>query len=90
MVECVPQFTIRGPERVRLVREAAQREGKTMTVVVRQLAEERLERERAREQSNAMAARLLEIERETAPLLAEPHLSVRDGDLLYDEDGLPK
>lgn len=86
----MPQFTIRDPETVRLVHEIAQREGKTKTAVVRELAKERLERERAREQSNGMAARLLEIRRESAPLLGEPHLSVRHGDLLYDEDGLPK
>jgi hypothetical protein len=44
-VEQLPQFTIRDPETVRLIREATQREGKFMTAVVAEAVEEKLVRD---------------------------------------------
>jgi hypothetical protein len=83
-------WNIKDDEVVRLVKELADREGKSMTAVVREAVEAQLERTRAQqEQSVGLASELLAIGRSTAPLWSEPALSTRHGDLLYDEYGLP-
>jgi hypothetical protein len=42
-----------------------------------------------REEQGSLAARLLAIAREAAPLWREPWRSTEHGELLYGEDGLP-
>ena len=46
--------------------------------------------ERDDRQHGGIAERLLKIGKECAPLWKEPFRSIEHGDLLYDENGLPK
>lgn len=86
----MPSLNIKNEEAYRLIKELAEREGKSMTAVVIEAVREKLEREREpEEQSVGLADQLLAIGRSTAPLWSEYTLSTRHGDLLYDEYGLP-
>lgn len=81
-------LNIKSDETHRLARELAALTGESMSTAVTIALQERLDRLR-RERNEGMAARLLEIGREAAPLFKEPYRSVDHGDLLYDEKGLP-
>ena len=81
-------LNIKSDETHRLARELAALTGESMSTAVTNALQERLGRLR-RERNEGMAARLLEIGREAAPLFKEPYRSVDHGDLLYDEKGLP-
>ena len=81
-------LNIKSDETHRLARELAALTGESMTTAVTIALQERLDRLR-RERNEGMAARLLAIGREAAPLFKEPYRSVDHGDLLYDENGLP-
>jgi antitoxin VapB len=77
----------------RMARQLARLTGESMTAAVGQAVRERLERvrkEKGDKCAGGMAERLLKIGRETAPLWKEPYRSIDHGDLLYDENGLPK
>ena len=63
--------------------------GESMTAAVNEAVRERLERIRA-ESNDGMAKRLMKISKECGPLWKEPYRSSEHGDLLYDEDGMPK
>lgn len=82
-------LNIKNEDVVRLVRELADREGKSMTTAVREAVEEKLARKSAADRNTGLAERLLTIGRTTARHMDEPNLSIRHGDLLYDEYGLP-
>jgi antitoxin VapB len=84
----VPALNIKNDEAYRLIRELADREGKSMTTVVIEAVREKLERE-PDEDSDDLADKLLAIGRSTAPMWSEYSLATRHGDLLYDEYGLP-
>jgi antitoxin VapB len=84
----MPSLNIKNDEAYRLIRELADREGKSMTTVVIEAVREKLERE-PDEESSGLADQLLAIGRSTAPMWSEYRLSIRHGDLLYDEYGLP-
>jgi antitoxin VapB len=73
----------------RLVQELASLTGETMTGAVNEAVRERLERVR-RERDGSLAERLLAIGKDCAARLKEPYRSAEHGDLLYDEDGLPR
>ncbi|HEY6769136.1 MAG TPA: type II toxin-antitoxin system VapB family antitoxin [Candidatus Sulfotelmatobacter sp.] len=73
----------------RLARQLAKLTGESMTAAVGTAVKERLDRVRA-DRGSGLAERLLKIGRETAPLWKEPYRSMDHGDLLYDENGLPK
>jgi antitoxin VapB len=73
----------------RMARQLAKLTGESMTAAVGLAVRERLERVRAK-RGTGLAERLLKIGRETAPLFKEPYRSMDHGDLLYDENGLPK
>ncbi len=73
----------------RLVRELARMTGESMTAAVGEAVRERLARVRA-VRGAGMAERLLKIGKECAAHLKEPYRSVDHGELLYDENGLPK
>jgi hypothetical protein len=89
-VEYVAALNIKNEEVVRLVKELADREGKSMTTVVREAVEAQLERSYSLEAENTgLADRLLEFSRSNSPAWREPDMSTRHGDLLYDEYGLP-
>jgi antitoxin VapB len=70
-----------------LVKELAELKGESMTTVVIEAVEKELEREHGSREPGDLAARLIEIGKRTRPFWtdATPH-----GDLLYDENGLPK
>lgn len=80
---------IKNKETERLARELARLNGESAAEAVEQAVRERLDRVRTTG-SPGLAERLLQIGRECAPLLKEPFRSADHGDLLYDEQGLPK
>jgi antitoxin VapB len=82
-------LNIKNEETHSLVRQLAQVTGESMTAAVDKAVRERLERVRAHDKGD-LAERLLQIGRECAPLWKEPYRSMDHGDLLYDENGLPK
>lgn len=82
-------LNIKNEEAVRLVKELADLKGESLTTVVIEAVREQLAREQARQANAGLAEKLLAIGRGTAPLWAEPALSILHGDLLYDEYGLP-
>jgi hypothetical protein len=69
------------------IQELADREGKSVSTVVSEAIDEKLERDQATPDPEGLAARLIAMSAETAALWTDdtPH-----GDLLYDDDGLPK
>lgn len=82
-------LNIKNEETHRLVQELARLTGETQTAAVTTAVRERLERLQRRD-ATRLAERLLAIGRDTAPRLAEPFRSADHGELLYDENGLPK
>ncbi|MFZ0705912.1 MAG: type II toxin-antitoxin system VapB family antitoxin [Candidatus Korobacteraceae bacterium] len=73
-----------------LVEELAQLTGENMTEAIEKAVEERLEKTKRHKKKEGVAERLMQIARETAPLIPESLKSTPHGDLLYDENGLPK
>jgi antitoxin VapB len=82
-------LNVKNKETCALVEELAQLTGENMTEAITIAVRERLERTKHRKKKG-VAERLMEIARETAPLIKEPWKSTPHGDLLYDEKGLPK
>jgi len=82
-------LNIKNEKTHRLVRQLAQLTGESMTAAVDRAVRERLERVR-RKNGQGLAERLLVIGRDCAAHLKEPYKSIDHGDLLYDENGLPK
>jgi antitoxin VapB len=72
-----------------MAQELARLTGESMTAAVSEAIRERLERVRGNSKKN-LAERIMEIARECGPLWKEPYKSIDHGDLLYDENGLPK
>jgi Uncharacterized protein conserved in bacteria len=79
-------LNIKNSETYRLIRELADLTGESLTGAVTEAVRERLERIR----SDFKPADILELAREIRELLPPGYLDVDHGDLLYDEDGLPK
>jgi hypothetical protein len=69
------------------IQELADREGKSVSTVVIEAIDEKLERDQATPDPEGLAARLIAIGKRTAPLW---HDDTPHGELLYDENGLPK
>jgi antitoxin VapB len=97
LVECVggkeismPALNIKNDRAYQLVKELADLKGESMTTVVIDAVEKELDRERNSRAPGDLAARLIELSGRTAPLWEEPWKSTPHGDLLYDENGLPK
>lgn len=69
------------------IQQLAEREGKSVATVVVEAIEEKLDRQVIAPPSSGLAERLINIGRQTAPRWLDdtPH-----GDLLYDEDGIPR
>jgi antitoxin VapB len=82
-------MNIKNEETQRLVRELAALTGESQTAAVTEAVRERLERLRNAE-DDGFVERLLAIGRACAPHWKEPYKSADHGDLLYDEEGLPK
>jgi antitoxin VapB len=86
----MPALNIKNEEAYRLVRELAELKGKSMTTVVIEAVRAELERERGHQYPEGLAEKLVELGRQASPLWREPWRSTPHGDLLYDENGLPK
>jgi antitoxin VapB len=88
-------LSIKNEETERIVRELADRRGLSLVTAVTQAARETLERDKAQTQKEngkqGLAAWLMEISRETAPLMKDGPSTKDLFDELYDEEtGLPK
>jgi antitoxin VapB len=81
-------FNIKSKETHRLAQELAELTGESMTAAVTAALRERLER--VRRARGGLADRLIAIGKDCAPRLKEPFRSADHGELLYDEDGLPR
>jgi antitoxin VapB len=82
-------LNIKNEEAHRLAQELAAITGESLTTAVTRALSERLERTR-RAQQKPLAERLLRIGRDCATRLKEPYKSMDHGELLYDEQGLPR
>lgn len=82
-------LNIKNEEAHRMARELAQLTGENMTVAVHEAIRERLQRVREKSKEE-FVERIMKIGRECAARLKEPYKSIDHGDLLYDENGLPK
>jgi antitoxin VapB len=88
-------LSIKNEETERIVRELADRRGLSLVTAVTQAAQETLERDKAeseiRNGKKGLALRLMEIARETAPLMNDGRTTKELFDELYDDKtGLPK
>lgn len=79
-------LNIKNVETHKLAQELAALTGESMTVAVTEAVRERL----TRVKSKGMADRIMQIAERTARLWKEPYRSIDHGDLLYDDNGLPK
>ncbi len=83
-------LNIKNAETYRLIRQLAELTGESMTGAVTEAVRERLERLTAAEQKAGMAERLHAIATDMRSRLPDDFFDIEHGDLLYDEDGLPK
>lgn len=83
-------LNIKNDETRRLASELARLTGETMTGAVTVALRERLEREKRRRGADALARELHAIGQRCASLLGPGPSAAEHGDLLYDEQGLPK
>jgi antitoxin VapB len=82
-------LNIKNDETHRLAQELARLTGENMTVAVSEAIRERLERVRGNSKED-LAERIMKIAKECGPFWKEPYKSIEHGELLYDENGLPK
>jgi len=82
-------LNIKNPEAQRLAQQVAALTGESLTKAIMQALRERLERLQHPANSN-LSDRLLAIGKDCAPRLKEPFRSMEHGELLYDENGLPR
>jgi antitoxin VapB len=82
-------LNIKSDKTHQMAQELSRLTGESMTAAVAEAIRERLERVRGNSKKN-LAERIMEIARECGPLWKEPYKSIDHGDLLYDENGLPK
>jgi antitoxin VapB len=83
-------LNIKNEEACALVEELAKLTGKNKTEAITNALREQLKRAKQQKKKVGVAEKLMEIGRKTAPLIEEPWKSIPHGDLLYDENGLPK
>lgn len=83
-------LNIKNAETYRLIRELAELTGESMTGAVTEAVRERLERLTSAEAKAGMAERILAIAKDMHARLPDDFFDIEHGDLLYDEDGLPK
>ena len=82
-------LNIKNEKTHQMAQELARLTGESMTAAVSEAIRERLDRVRGNPKKD-LAERIMEIARECGPLWKEPYKSIDHGDLLYDENGLPK
>lgn len=83
-------LNIKNDETCRLAGELARLTGETMTGAITVAVRERLEREKRLRDVDARIEALVAIGRRCAKLLGPGPSAVEHGDMLYDEQGLPK
>lgn len=84
-------LNIKNRDAHKLAQRLARLTGESMTEAVTEAVRERLQRVQDKDKHAAkLSDRLLEIGRDCAMHLKEPFRSADHGDLLYDEQGLPK
>ncbi len=83
-------LNIKNAEAYRLIRELADLTGETMTGAVAEAVRERLERVKREKEGTGMAERIHEIAADMRARLPDDFFDVEHGDLLYDEEGLPR
>ena len=83
-------LNIKNDETCRLASDLAQLTGETMTGAITVALRERLEREQRRRGLEPRARELRAIAERCAKLMGPGPSAVEHGDLLYDEQGLPK
>jgi antitoxin VapB len=83
-------LNIKNAETYRLIRELADLTGESMTGAVTEAVRERLERLSRTQDRAGMAERLHSIAADMRARLPDDFFDIEHGDLLYDEDGLPK
>ena len=83
-------LNIKNDETCRLARDLAQLTGETMTGAITVALRERLDRERRRRGLETRARELRAIAERCAKLMGPGPAAVGHGDLLYDDQGLPK
>jgi antitoxin VapB len=83
-------LNIKNPESYRLIRELADLTGETMTSAITEAVRERLERLKRDQGREDMAERIHEIAIDMRARLPDDFFNIEHGDLLYDEDGLPR
>ena len=83
-------LNIKNDETCRLASDLAQMTGETMTGAITVALRERLERERRRRGLETRARDLRAIAERCAKLMGPGPSAIEHGDLLYDEQGLPK
>ena len=82
-------LNIKNPETHQIDKELSSLTGESVTQAVTVALRERLHRVK-RERDTDMVERIMAIARDAAPRFKELSLSTGHGELLYDEDGLPK
>jgi antitoxin VapB len=82
-------LNIKTPEAHRLARELAELTGESMSAAVTIAVRERRDRVLA-SRSGGLAEQMLALGRDTARRLPELVQKIDHGELLYDEDGLPR
>jgi antitoxin VapB len=83
-------FTIQDPEADRLAREIADLTGESLSDAVRTALARRLTELKAAADREAKIARMKAIGADCARHMREPARATDHGDLLYDEQGLPR
>lgn len=83
-------LSIKDPEADDLARKLAHETGETLTDAVKLALQERWERVRQDRSKSGLAERLLKIGRVCSQHVVRPASSLDHGDLLYDEQGLPR
>jgi len=83
-------LNIKNADTYRLVKELADLTGESMTVAVTKAVRERLDRLRGVGANAGMAEHIHAIAENMRARLPDEFFDVEHGDLLYDDDGLPK
>lgn len=83
-------LNIKNPGTVQLARELAAVTGESLTTAVTEAIRERLDRLASEQRREGMAERIHEIAVDMRSRLPDDFFAIDHGDLLYDEDGLPK
>ena len=83
-------LNIKNDETYRLAHELAELTGESLTGAVTQAVRERLERLRSQGVETGLAERIRALAADMRARLPDDFFTVEHGDLLYDDDGLPR